>query len=69
MKAPTLAFCSLLAMLAAILVIGLGLLHNALFEGALAAFALVGAAIWMFNKAEDMMVEEAIGRRLYRGEF
>lgn len=55
--------------LIAIAVLFLGLLENSLIAGCSGCVFMTLVAIAFFRKGETLGVEEAIGRRLYRGKF
>ena len=47
----------------------LGVLNNAIVPGFIFAFMFIGFAWWFFVAAEHRMVEESIGRRLFKGSL
>lgn len=69
MKAISVALCSLLCVLAAVPVMFLGLIENALLGGFVTSMGLLVIAGFLFRRAENLMTTETIGNRMYRGSL
>lgn len=69
MKALSHAIAALCFALIAVAVMFLGLIEGSLIAGFVGFLVCMVIAWAFFNRAEILIVEESIGRRLYRGKF
>ena len=69
MKAVSHAFAALCFVIIGVLLGFLGVIDGKLLAGIVAFITCLAIAYAFFHKAETLMVEESIGRRLFKGNL